>query len=35
MALGLKDGLALDVTFPLNILFGIPLYTRMAKYFLG
>lgn len=28
-------GLALGVTFPLNILFGIPLYTSMAKYFLG
>ena len=28
-------GLSLGVTFPLNILFGIPLYTSMAKYFLG
>lgn len=28
-------GLSLGVTFPLNILFGIPLYTFMAMHFLG
>ncbi len=28
-------GLSLGVTFPLNILFGIPLYTFVARYFLG
>jgi hypothetical protein len=28
-------GLSLGVTFPLNILFGIPLYVFSAKYFLG
>ncbi len=28
-------GLSLGVTFPLNILFGIPLYTRMAQYVLS
>ncbi len=28
-------GLSLGVTFPLNILIGIPLYTAMAQYFLG
>jgi uncharacterized protein len=28
-------GLSLGVTFPLNILFGIPLYTFCARYFLG
>jgi hypothetical protein len=28
-------GLSLGITFPLNILFGIPLYTWVAKYFLG
>ena len=28
-------GLSLGVTFPLNILFGIPLYTFVAKHFLG
>lgn len=28
-------GLSLGITFPLNILFGIPLYTFVAKYFLS
>jgi uncharacterized protein len=28
-------GLSLGVTFPLNILFGIPLYAFVAKYFLA
>jgi len=28
-------GLPLAVTFPLNILFGIPLYTFVARHFLG
>ena len=28
-------GLSLGVTFPLNILFGIPLYTFVARHFLG
>lgn len=28
-------GLSLGITFPLNILFGIPLYTWVAKYFLS
>ena len=28
-------GLSLGVTFPLNILFGIPLYTAVARHFLG
>ncbi|MBC7703399.1 MAG: sodium-dependent bicarbonate transport family permease [Rhodoferax sp.] len=28
-------GLSLGVTFPLNILFGIPLYTFIARHFLG
>jgi hypothetical protein len=28
-------GLSLGITFPLNILFGIPLYTHLAKAVLG
>ncbi len=28
-------GLCLGITFPLNILFGIPLYTSVARHFLG
>ena len=28
-------GLSLGVTFPFNIIFGIPLYNELAKYFLG
>ena len=28
-------GLSLGVTFPLNILFGIPLYAGVARHFLG
>lgn len=28
-------GLSLGITFPLNILFGIPLYALVAGYFLG
>ena len=28
-------GLSLGVTFPFNIIFGIPLYYELAKYFIG
>lgn len=28
-------GLSLGITFPFNIIFGIPLYNELAKYFLG
>ena len=28
-------GLSLGVTFPFNIIFGIPLYNELAKYFIG
>jgi uncharacterized protein len=28
-------GLSLGVTFPLNILFGIPMYVSLAQNFLG
>ena len=28
-------GLSLGVTFPINILIGIPLYTKVAQYVLG
>ena len=28
-------GLSLGVTFPFNIIFGIPLYNELSKYFIG
>ena len=28
-------GLSLGITFPFNIIFGIPIYNELAKYFIG